>query len=321
MRTLIVLIACLACHWAFAAPTPAEQAWSVEFRKAVGAKDTARIAALVQGLAGEGFGVEFKLQHCRQLLGGAMDEQLNGAIFEAAAVIMAAETRRATAGGPGAEPAVARKIATIMALALDKVNRNAPKFTAILAYYREAPDPAALPNLKKYIQRFQEDAAILAVVFATLANIRDRESVSIINDIYYRAWKKIEDEQGTSAKVQKLLNFYLKIKPDAVKALNSLTGQDAAEPRVFNDWWTSNRGKFQVQSKPVEVPVAPVPPAAAETPAAPEAAPDAAPEAGADQIAPPAAGGDTGAAPETAPPPAGEPPAGEGADQAGTTQP
>lgn len=244
MRSVHVIPAVLAAAIMLAgmlvAADPVEKELGKEIGKALISKNDVKLLELIPRLNEEGVSARFRLDYCQKLLLTPAGKDLSS---EAVAAVITVLNDAYTAAQDVREQ---KPILGLIGSAMDKVNREKERFVMLLAFYRKVPDPAVLKSVKKLIGRFQDDTAVLCAVFDTLENIRERDSITLINDYLYKAWKKSQDDL-TDAKA---FGFLGRINGSAIRALQSLTGEIVTDPGDFNKWWMNNRGKFVVPPKP-----------------------------------------------------------------------
>ena len=242
---ILVLCAVLLTAGTVQAFSPEEKALSKEIQKTLILKDPFALAELIPRLMDEGISSQVRLKYCQTFLIGATAQKLTFQCYQATVKVLLADYK-AKGGDPG-DPKGQETIKKLVDLAMDRINREKELFIALLAFYHEVPDTGVIKKINKIIPRFPNDTDAINAVFTALQFIRVKESVEIINDIYYRAWKKTDEDEGDGKKSQAALMFYGKISGTASRSLESLTGQAAADAKAFNQWWKNNRGKVRIE--------------------------------------------------------------------------
>lgn len=237
----------------FGGLTPEEKELEKEIKIAVIRKEVNLLPDLILKLQGENISDKFRYYYCKIFfMSSAYSRHLSpqgcDAIIE---VLVKAYNDKER------DKKAQWNILAILKTAMNKINRNADKCIAIMGFFKEVSVPEAIKSIRKIIPRFKTDTNVLNAIFGALENIRVKESISLIINIYVNASKKIKStEQDGGQKVQRALIFYQRISRKAQWALESLSGHTARDPKAFNKWWMKSRSTFKVPEKKKKEPPA-----------------------------------------------------------------
>lgn len=240
---LAVLVICAGASLFSAGPTEADKNLDREIRKALAAKDFPALPGLIKKLKDEAVSDQLRFFYCKTFVGSP---RFSGPSLKASLDVLVHMYKKNEQ-----KKHIRKSILQLVRSAVTGVKRNAKRFSVLLGFYRKIPDPAALTRIKQIFGRFQDDSEVVKSLCEALENQRVPESISILNSIYYSAWRKT-DYTGVNPPRdhEKHLLFLSNISGKMKWALKSLTGKNVRSAEHFNNWWINNRRKFKVPPKP-----------------------------------------------------------------------
>lgn len=225
-----------------AGPTETEKKLDMEIRTAIARKNFPVLPGLIKQLKGNDVTDQFRFSYCKTFV---LSPKFAGPSLKAALDVLVhmydnnEKNRRVRKG-----------VLQLVKQAVARVRRDEKKFAGLMMFYSKVSDPASVSNIRKMFSRFKENTDAVISVCEALENQRVKESINILNNLYYNAWLRT-DYSGVNPPPEhdKYLVYFSRISSKMKWALGSLTGRKVKSAETFNQWWVNNRRKFTVPPK------------------------------------------------------------------------
>lgn len=225
-----------------AGPTETEKKLDIEIRTAIARKNFQVLPGLIQQLKGDDVSDQFRFSYCKTFV---LSPKFSGPSLKASLDVLVHMYNN-----DEKNKRVRKGVLQLIKQALGRVQRDEKKFAGLIAFYSKVSDPAAVPVIRKMFTRFKENADVVISVCEALENQRVKESINILNNLYYSSWLRT-DYSGINLppEHEKHLVYFSRISPKMKWALGSLTGRKVKSAKAFNQWWVNTRRKFTVPPK------------------------------------------------------------------------
>ncbi|MFC1479169.1 hypothetical protein ACFL6F_01095 [Planctomycetota bacterium] len=241
--------------------TQAEKALGNKFAAALSRKSYRDLDGLVPRLKDSEISDSFRLKYCKRLLATNLTRSLSKKSIDGSIDILIHMYNNNSK-----DPKTQKNIVQIVSIGLSRIRSETHVCTSLLRFFNEVEEPGtALARIRVLLKRFQEEAEVLNAVFDALENQRVRESVDVVNSIYFQIYKKagyagkekdtkrpsllLKDKYGSKSGNVKYMMLFSKTSAKAKNTLYSLTGFRADKPGLFNQWWLGRRYTFKVKGK------------------------------------------------------------------------